>query len=931
MRVHVLRSIRYVFLMIGALCLCLGLGVSDSDVALAQQPEHSGKELDLTGNYVINAADASMVAEAWQAMMEKDGSCELTSQLSHLTSSGTDIDGNHCLNVVDVQKVLAHWGEAADAEKPLLSLRRRNAASGGTFVVNVASDESDSNAGDGICQTANGDCTLRAAIEEANVSAGSQTIHFDIRNGDGSCPDVVTIFPASTLIVDDNNYEGTTIDGYTQCNASPNTADVVGNAQIKIEIQGSAIDTVHGMDLKSPYHVIKGLAIYNFDPQLHLSSAASHNRIQGNFLGTDAANEFWQWGAYAEGLHLRWGASYNIVGCGAYDQNNTYQPCQTQAEFNAARNIVGGANGDGITIQGDVMHSRFIGNYVGVAQDGTTALRNSSDGIDFGNGPQENWVGGLLPGEGNVVSGNRGDGIELSHSTDTKDNNIVGNYVGVDATGSQILANRGNGVTLEDTVDGTKVYDNVISGNGANGIRVYMLVTNVQIYDNWIGLAGDGVTPMGNGSDEESTDGQAGIYAMGESHHINIYRNRIAYNAQQGIHLSNRSDYPSGFGKTYYNTISQNSIYHNGTSGIYLNPQEDPDTGQQVYPNENISAPTITSATVSNISGTACADCIVELFIADKNSANDASGENNGEGQTYLDSTTADGNGNFSLVIANLTEGQILTATATDNFGNSSAFARNVAVTTSSGPTATPTVVTTPSPTPTSTPSPTVTPTPALDGSIQLNILKWSDDAEERLSDGKTYRGSSDLELIEDSGSNGEQIVGLRYQNATIPQGATITRAYLELTADETQSETTSLTIRGEASDNAERIRYQVNNLSARSTTSAALEWQNVPAWNFIHETHQTPDFPAVIQEIVNRPGWVSGNALMLFITGSGHRTAESYDGSSSLAPVLHVEYTLAGPDLPPTLPTSTPEPIPAYEDGDVTVEPLLWIPLILR
>jgi len=930
MRVDELRSIRYFFLMIGAFCLCVGLGLPDSNVAQAQQPERSNKGLDLTGNYVINAADASMVAEAWQTMMEEEGSCELASQTSHSLFAQRDIDGNHCLSVVDVQKVLAHWGQAADASKPLASLRRRSAASGGVFVVNVASDESDSNPGDGTCQTANGDCTLRAAIEEANVSTGSQTINFDIRNSDGSCPDLVTINPASTLVVDDNNYEGTTIDGYTQCGASPNTNDVVGNAQIKIEIQGNGINNQHGMELKSPYHLIKGLAIYNFDPQLHLSSAASHNRIQGNFLGTNAANTFVQWGDYTEGLHLRWGASYNIIGCGEY-QSNIYQPCQTQAEFNAARNIVGGANGDGITIQGDIMHTRFIGNYVGVAQDGTTALRNSSDGIDFGNGPQNNWVGGTLAGERNVVSGNRGDGIELSHSTDTQANNIVGNYVGVDATGNQMLANKGNGVTLEDTVDGTQVYDNVISGNEANGIRVYMLVTNVQIYDNLIGVAADGVTPMGNGSDEQSTDGQAGIYVMGESQHINIYRNVIAYNPQQGIHLSNRSDYPSGFGKTYYNTISQNSIHHNGTSGIYLNPKEDPDTGLLMYPNDNISAPTITSATQNSVSGTACANCTVELFIADKSSANDPSGENNGEGETYLASTSADGNGNFTLSIANLLEGQVLTATATDNLGNSSSFARNVAVTDGTAPTPVPTVATTPSPTPTFTPTPTATATPALDGSLRLEILNWADDAEERLSDGKTYRGSSDLELIEDSGSNGEQIVGLRYQNATIPQGATITRAYLELTADETQSETTALTIRAEASDNAERIRYQVNNLSTRSTTNAALEWQNVPAWTLVHETQQTPDFPAVIQEIVNRPGWVSGNALVLLLTGSGHRTAESYDGSPDLAPVLHVEYTLAGPDLPPTLPTSTPEPIPAYEEGDITIEPLLWIPVILR
>jgi len=41
----------------------------------------------------------------------------------------------------------------------------------------------------------------------------------------------------------------------------------------------------------------------------------------------------------------------------------------------------------------------------------------------------------------------------------------------------------------------------------------------------------------------------------------------------------------------------------------------------------------------------------------------------------------------------------------------------------------------------------------------------------------------------------------------------------------------------------------------------------------------------------VNRSGWVSGNSLVLIITGTGTRTAESYNGDAAGAPLLHVEY----------------------------------------
>ena len=47
----------------------------------------------------------------------------------------------------------------------------------------------------------------------------------------------------------------------------------------------------------------------------------------------------------------------------------------------------------------------------------------------------------------------------------------------------------------------------------------------------------------------------------------------------------------------------------------------------------------------------------------------------------------------------------------------------------------------------------------------------------------------------------------------------------------------------------------------------------------------------SVIQEIVNRPGWVAGNALVLIVTGTGERTAESRNSSANAPGMLHIEY----------------------------------------
>jgi hypothetical protein len=60
----------------------------------------------------------------------------------------------------------------------------------------------------------------------------------------------------------------------------------------------------------------------------------------------------------------------------------------------------------------------------------------------------------------------------------------------------------------------------------------------------------------------------------------------------------------------------------------------------------------------------------------------------------------------------------------------------------------------------------------------------------------------------------------------------------------------------------------------------------------------RTPDITSIVQEIVKRPGWSSGNALVIIITGTGERVAESYDGDQAAAPLLHVVYNTGPPNV---------------------------------
>ncbi len=164
-----------------------------------------------------------------------------------------------------------------------------------------------------------------------------------------------------------------------------------------------------------------------------------------------------------------------------------------------------------------------------------------------------------------------------------------------------------------------------------------------------------------------------------------------------------------------------------------------------------------------------------------------------------------------------------------------------------------------------------------------------SDDAEEDQSSGTVTLTSTDLEFTSDGST--VQTVAMRFDSLAIPRGARVTTAYIELTADETQPDVTNLTLYGEAVDNAATFTTASKNISSRTKTSAAVSWTNIPVWN-VGVPYRTPDLSSLIQQVVNRPGWVTGNAMAFIVTGSGHRTAATFDGNSAAAPKLVIEYT---------------------------------------
>jgi CSLREA domain-containing protein len=537
----------------------------------------------------------------------------------------------------------------------VLSMKIAQAAA--NFTVNSQADAADAALGDGTCATLNGECTMRAAIEEANRHRGPDTIAFAIP-GSG----VHTITLGSVLPTISDKTGPTFIDGYTQPGSSPNTDPLISNARIMVQISAPTDRGSNGMVVTSPGNTIRGLAFFKLGDSIALKgSSASGNTVVGNFVGTDAAGNYVSTkGLPGDGIALRSGAHHNSIGGTASTGDTCIE--RTAAE----RNVVSGNSFRGVALFGEgTKYNCIINNIVGLGPAGDKALPNHTHGIDVNRGSSLNQVGGTGQGMINVVSGNMENGVEVSHLSTTVGNRVVGNFIGTDvtgATGPPYALNGKSGVHLEDHVVNSEVVDNVIGNNADSGVWIEQGSTGTVVRGNQIGLSL-------NGNSIPNKD--HGVFIVDSSSGSLIGPNNVITNNLVSGIVVRHAD-------TDRNTITGNSIYGNRSLGIDLDPvgavnpndAGDVDTG----PNQQLNFPVITMATPQLVAGSTCGGCRVEVFRADR--GNGA----HGQGKTFVGLATADSGGSFVATVSGVAEGDYVSTTATDASGNTSEFSLNQAV-----------------------------------------------------------------------------------------------------------------------------------------------------------------------------------------------------------------------------------------------------------
>ncbi len=538
--------------------------------------------------------------------------------------------------------------------------------------------------------------SLREAMDAANANLGPDTIEFKIP-GDGPH----TIQPNSEL---PEITDSVVIDGYTQSGASPNTnpPGMGKNTVLKIELDGSnAGDFALGLFISTDDCTIRGLVINRFLVGIGVGFGGSHNTVEGSFVGTDVSGTV--------------DLGSLVAGVGIIDApNNTIGGSQAGAGNVISGNDGFGILIDGSSAPLGTSGNVVQGNFIGTDVTGRSELGNELLGVAISEA-HSNTIGGPESGAGNVISGNLCWGIFISGSG-ASGNTVEGNFIGTDVTGTVDLGNGCQGTEIEDaprnTIGGSQEgARNVISGNGEEGILIRGSgASGNEIMGNFIGTDVTGTLDFGNsfegveikgGAQSNiiggSTAGDRNIISGNGSHGVRIGDTGTDNNVVRGNNIGSDVNGSGGIGNAFsgvivhdgasMNSIRGNSIFANlslgidlGEDGVTSNDSADADSGPnklQNYPVISLfeTGATRVAGTLDSLPNTTFE---IDFFV---NSAADPSGF--GEGERFLGPTsvTTDSFGDASFDVAisiETTAGEFATATATDPNGNTSEFSASI-------------------------------------------------------------------------------------------------------------------------------------------------------------------------------------------------------------------------------------------------------------
>ncbi|MFH1142094.1 MAG: right-handed parallel beta-helix repeat-containing protein, partial [Candidatus Uhrbacteria bacterium] len=487
------------------------------------------------------------------------------------------------------------------------------------YSVNDLGDGQDNLAGDGICATAEGVCTLRAAIQEANATIGAEVIDFagidtTTQQTIGVISDLPNINEQVTITAEEQwevagNRPGiilTTSAGATKGFSIADSADGTRISGLKIQgfsqygIYTAAENGLLGMDcIGSPDANQRNVVVGNLVAGIYLGQA-DNNIIAGNWIGLDddGTTSSPNGGgtlthAYVD-LNLN-SSDNNVIG---YEDGDDFPAFVCTAE--QARNVIGVGAYNAINIENSSTKNKFSGNYVNVLPDGSNSVAYSARWGVFLFEASYNWIGTDGDGSNDDLEGNVFGPFALggvygnSNGATFSGNRISGNIFGGDPTGTSDLYTGGNaevGIRLSNDAqnhiigfcdnnedgligdvdmcsNGGIVADQAnyfiglagTTGGTSNGVilSIWKNNTNNYVYGNYFGVGTDS-SAIGNHygiSLFYNLFGTGNYFTVGDQGD----RANIFMNNQVGVNIENSTADAAlmQYVKVQYNTISEN-------------------------------------------------------------------------------------------------------------------------------------------------------------------------------------------------------------------------------------------------------------------------------------------------------------------------------------------------------------------------------------
>jgi hypothetical protein len=259
-----------------------------------------------------------------------------------------------------------------------------------------------------------------------------------------------------------------------------------------IELDGSVADPgSNGLVISAGNSTVRGLVIDSFDSFGIVLDAHGNDTLEGNFVGTDPT------GAVAKGNH----DTGILIGWHVQSNGNTIGGTAA-----ASRNVISGNRSVNLFING-CDGNVVEGNFIGTDASGTVSLSNTAgfrSGVWVLAG-NNNIIGGTTSNARNLISGNsggNGNGVEVNNFPGVGGNQLLGNYIGTDITGTSAVPNQiGINSSASLTTSPIQVSGNLISGNTNIGLSMVGPGHDGGIAQgNKIGTDAPGLLAIGNGT-----------------------------------------------------------------------------------------------------------------------------------------------------------------------------------------------------------------------------------------------------------------------------------------------------------------------------------------------------------------------------------------------------------------------------------------------